>query len=558
MPAPAPATLPSTKSEGPGSIGPPTAGAPSKDLTLHVRQRDAIVTKEFSLVNSRLKTAEREIETQRLTIIELQSRDEESKKEREEFALRLNATQAQTDHLQSLLSTYLKSQGVQTSDLGGASTVSELIVGNVEALSVEDSRKLTEIMNESLATLYGVKKFSPKEHGQYPQVSKSHMEWPSQNKGGVKKPLHRFKWDEPYNSPVNQPTFNAWVDHSITKGPGLTGHLDLPSSVLNQRVVSSQCSKRYLAIKQQVVRYYGEKKQQVVGIKRRGEGLDAPEGSINRAELPTKDTVNVGPGDQVYDNPGYDGAPLGDPSLLRIPAQADGVVDLPTLDGAPQDTKPAVLDSPAKDFNLRNNIRSRKNTKLGTRIRQQQHLSGDDAKFQASKYDTYETIGAMSDDERVDSVNEKGETVTTFILHAYDFLSQEMIDCRDAIDRVPDPTKASKKVIRQRGSLQSDPPPKAKIAGGLRTWMIKPEVLAANPQWITEGRVYRSGPEWGKAEGEEQATHKPKKLKLETNPDLQAVQQTEGVWLEAKQKYTNWMKSWAYGTEAGGSESGPS
>ncbi|QRW20534.1 hypothetical protein RhiXN_05523 [Rhizoctonia solani] len=305
------------------------------DLTLHVCQRNAIVTKEFSLVNSHLKTAEREIETQQLTIIELQSQDEESKKECKEFALQLNATQSQTNHLQSLLSTYLKLQGVQTSNLGGASTVSELIVGNVEALSIEDSCKLTEIMNKSLATLYGVKKFSPKEHSQYPQVSKSHMEWPSQNKGRVKKLLHQFKWDKLYNSPVNQPMFNAWVDHLITKGPGLTGHLDLPSSILNQRVVSSQCSKRYLAIKQQVMQYYGKKKQQVVGIKQCREGLDAPEGSINRAELPTKDTVNVRPGDQVYDNPGYDGAPLGNPSLLQIPAQAGGVVDLPMLDRAP-------------------------------------------------------------------------------------------------------------------------------------------------------------------------------------------------------------------------------
>ncbi|GAB1521026.1 hypothetical protein RhiTH_004116 [Rhizoctonia solani] len=505
MPAPGPAALPSTKSKGPGSIGPPTDGAPSKDLTLHVCQRNAIVTKEFSLVNSRLKTAEREIETQQLTIIELQSQDEESKKERKEFALQLNATQSQTNHLQSLLSTYLKLQGVQTSNLGGASTVSELIVGNVEALSIEDSCKLT--------------------------------------------------WDKLYNSPVNQPMFNAWVDHLITKGPGLTGHLDLPSSILNQRVVSSQCSKRYLAIKQQVMQYYGKKKQQVVGIKQCREGLDAPEGIINRAELPTKDTVNIRPGDQVYDNPGYDGAPLGNPSLLQIPAQAGGVVDLPMLDRAPHNTKPAVLDSPAKDFNLRNNIWSRKNTKLGTHIRQQQHLLGDDAKFQASKYDTYKTIGAMSDDKHVDLVNKKGKTITTFILHAYDFLSQEMIDCCDAIDRVPDPTKALKKVIWQHGSFQSDLPPKAKIAGGLCTWMIKPEILAANPQWITEGYVYRSRPKWGKAEGKEQAMHKPKKLKFKANPDLQAVQQTQGVWLEAKQKYTNWMKSWAYGTKAGGSES---
>ncbi|CAE6441999.1 unnamed protein product [Rhizoctonia solani] len=383
------------------------------------------------------------------------------------------------------------------------------------------------------ASLYGVKRFSPKEHGIYPTVSKSHLEWPSRMESGSRVTLLCFKWDESYNSPLNQPSFSAWVDHSIKHGPQLAGHLDLPTNNLNQRVMSSLCAKRYLATKQQVTRHHGEKKPKIVGIKRRVEELDAPEHKVepdSEVEQPLGDLASDGLGYQP-DNEGHDGTPgiNIDPALLEG-AALDGVDPQafdPNLNPSPsipilnavhntsEDVNAEALAAHTKDFNSKNNIRSRKSTKLTTRSKQQKGLTGADDKFKGSKYDSYETIGVMSEDEHVDSVDKNGETITTFISHAYDFLSQEMIDCRDAIDKVTDPTKGSKKVTRKRGSTRSGPPPKAAKIGALRSWMIKSDVLLADPQWFTDGRVYKSGPEWGEPEGEELISRKSKKPKLD-------------------------------------------
>ncbi|KDN33955.1 hypothetical protein RSAG8_12954, partial [Rhizoctonia solani AG-8 WAC10335] len=549
-------TAPSGTSSGAlGRDSSTAAGVAPINLSMHIRQHDAAtrfrpydaaVTKEFNSLKSRLRTAEDEISALWLTIVELQNRDEDSKKEREDYAFRIRTAEAHGQHLQNnrdedskkeredyafrirtaeahgqhlqnVLYTYLKSQGVQIDNLGGATTMSELIVGKSDALSTEDNIKATEIMNESLANLYGVKKFSPKEHGPYPKVSKSHLEWPSRIESGVRVSLHRFKWDEAYNSPLNQPTFSAWVDHSIQQGPALAGHVDLPSSILNQRVMSSLCAKRYSAIKQQVMRYHGDKKPKIAGIKRRGEELDAPESKID-LDSGVEPSADVAHDYQLHDHPGHDSAPLIDPALLGSLVQVSGVADLQMPEPVPgspipgssgvhkayEDVKPDLPaesfntnnnirnlrpeayedvkpDLPAESFNTNNNIRSRKITKLTTRRKQRSALSGADDKFKESKYDGYEAICAMSEDERIDSVDAKGETVTTFVshaydflsqdaicamsederidsvdtkgetvttfvLHAYDFLSQDIIDCRDAIDRVPDPTKNSKRI----------------------------------------------------------------------------------------------------------------
>ncbi|EUC58287.1 hypothetical protein RSOL_246900, partial [Rhizoctonia solani AG-3 Rhs1AP] len=74
---------------------------------------------------------------------------------------------------------YLKPQGIRLNNLGSATTIPELHTGKIDALSAEEASKTTDIINESFTSLYGVKKFSPKEHGLYPTVSKSHLEWPS-------------------------------------------------------------------------------------------------------------------------------------------------------------------------------------------------------------------------------------------------------------------------------------------------------------------------------------------------------------------------------------------
>ncbi|KAG8687000.1 hypothetical protein FRC11_007986 [Ceratobasidium sp. 423] len=362
-------------SGGPGPVGSTTARVIPNNLPVHIRQRNATVTRELGTLKSHLRAIQDDILTLQSTIIALQNRDEESKKEREDYAFRLKIAEAQTQYLQGVLFTYLESQVVRINNLGSATTMSELYGRKADTLSKEDANKATDIMNESLASLYGVTKFSPKEHGAYPKVSKAHLEWPSRVESSIRVPLHGFKWDESYNSLLNQPTFKAWVEHSIKHGPTLAGHLDLPSSVLDQRVMNSLCAKQYSTIKQQVMRYHGENKPKVTGIKQHGEGLDAPEpktGSGNEAGEPFGDLANTGCDYQLYGDHGRDDAPLINPALLGDLAQVGGMADLqmpelfpvPSIPDSinahemPENANSVIAESQAKDYNPKDNIHS--------------------------------------------------------------------------------------------------------------------------------------------------------------------------------------------------------
>lgn len=69
--------------------------------------------------------------------------------------------------------------------------------------------------------------------------------------------------------------------------------------------------------------------------------------------------------------------------------------------------------------------------------------------------------------------------------------------------RDPDPTKgAAARLRRIRGEVIEDfEPPKTKtLATRIRAWMVKPELLAANPHWFTHGQVAPNGTLWGDAE----------------------------------------------------------
>ncbi|KDN35030.1 hypothetical protein RSAG8_11917, partial [Rhizoctonia solani AG-8 WAC10335] len=523
---------------GSSNVGPTATGIAPNNLSLNIRQREAAVTKELTTVKLRLRTAEDDIASLRSTIVELQARDEESKREHDDQALCLEMVEAQAQHLQTMLHIYLKSQGIQMDDLGSASTISELYVGKVDALSADETSKTTDIMNESLAICmraYTESRDSVPRSMAFTQQCQSPI-WSGRPEWNLVLALLYFA-SSGTSRTTHRSTNLRLVPGSIIQsntGLNLQATWTYPRIYTsNQRVMSSLCAKRYLATKQQVTRHHGEKKPKIVGIKRRVEELDAPEHKVepdSEVEQPLGDLASDGLGYQP-DNEGHDGTPgiNIDPALLEG-AALDGVDPQafdPNLNPSPsipilnavhntsEDVNAEALAAHTKDFNSKNNIRSRKSTKLTTRSKQQKGLTGVDDKFKGSKYDSYETIGVMSEDEHVDSVDKNGETITTFISHAYDFLSQEMIDCRDAIDKVTDPTKGSKKVTRKCGSTRSGPPPKAAKIGALRSWMIKSDVLLANPQWFTDGRVYKSGPEWGEPEGEELISRKSKKPKLD-------------------------------------------
>lgn len=150
-----------------------------------------------------------------------------------------------------------------------------------------------------------------------------------------------------------------------------------------------------------------------------------------------------------------------------------------------------------------NDLRSRATGKYHKRSRQRGLLTGVNAKYLDAKYDSYFVPGAMSDDEDeyklVDGVWVKSAGV--FISREWDFVSQELRDCRDAVDAVPDPNDKARAVRRIRGDPKSGVPRKWKEEKwAMRKWMINADVLALHPDWETSRLVLGNGAAWGEPE----------------------------------------------------------
>ncbi|KAG8736735.1 hypothetical protein FRC11_002473 [Ceratobasidium sp. 423] len=143
VPVPVPAALSVATSGGLGPVGSTTARVIPNNLPVHIHQCNATVTRDLNTLKSHLRAAQDDILTLQSTIIKLQNRDEESKKECEDYAFRLKIAEAQTQYLQGVLFTYLEFQGVRINDLGSATTMSELYSGKADTLSKEDANKAT-------------------------------------------------------------------------------------------------------------------------------------------------------------------------------------------------------------------------------------------------------------------------------------------------------------------------------------------------------------------------------------------------------------------------------
>ncbi|CAE6515605.1 unnamed protein product [Rhizoctonia solani] len=269
---------------------------------------------------------------------------------------------------------------------------------------------------------------------------------------------------EEYNSPKNLPTFNAWIDNCIWQGPASSGVHHLLPSVLNRTNLVSQCAKYYSSIKWQVGTYAGEK-DAIVGIKRHGEELDSPEPNHNPGSdliLGSSSTIKVGPDqdDQLQNPIEFSNALfMFNPAVLngtvQVMGEAEiqqtavtdeplGVPHLGSTQTMPQDAKPQVTGT--NKVNSKANIRSRKTTMLATWEQKRLSLAGDNTKYAQPKYDSYFTLGAMSDEENTEAIDEKGKKVFELVSHEYDFVSDELVNCHQAIDAIPDPNQNSKKL----------------------------------------------------------------------------------------------------------------
>ncbi|KAG8737523.1 hypothetical protein FRC12_017131 [Ceratobasidium sp. 428] len=379
-----------------------------------------------------------------------------------------------------------------------------------------------------------------KEHGPYPSVGKSHISWPSRREGDRLIPVHRFDFNETYNSPRNNDSFLAWVEYSLNHGPAVARIPEPSDSVFNRATVTAACAKQYGYLKRRFKDMLANQAAPLIGIKCKEEDLDAPEfNPLDTLAASGASDNGVGGliggelGGEGVDNPfmGFDGsigtAAAGWP-IPPNPVDYNEILAAQAIQAKPEKVGVAK--------NLREALWSRRNTKLTIRTRKRHLLPPADEKYKGPKYDSYFTFGAMSEDETIEETNANGKKTQKFQARAWDFASDELVQIREAIDKVTDPV-TSKQTERLRGPSKPGPPNKSRgVDTGMRTWMIKPEVMQQNPQWIHESRVYQSGPEWG--ESEPVKTEKPasKRVKVEAALDLSLAQQTQGDWLQAKRE----------------------
>ncbi|CUA70798.1 hypothetical protein RSOLAG22IIIB_09135 [Rhizoctonia solani] len=531
----------------------PIGGKNEKPLTPSVnRQQNAAALQQIIALTNRLKSATEQIDAQNITIVELQNRDEENKQAINKLTLRIDSCEKSNKVIQATLDMVTKSIGIDLNQILHASDTSGGTSAPSHAgdLTEAEEEKVASIVKAAILRLYGMTKFSPKDHGIYPLVSKDHMEWPHKYEGNRRVNFHRFNFgkDFTYASPCNNDSFQAWIDLSLSQGAVLVGGDQLPSRVLNRNSVTKHCITHFRYLQRRVREYFGKDSVPVAGIKRRGEGLDEPMAGESQV-IGIPGTMAAGSsldGSQI----------LLDPSLIAGPVEYPPMAATDPMSSRlnTEDIKPTVK----KEKNTKENMRSRSQGKLAIRTRKRNALEGINETYKLPKYDGFFTIGGTSDDEAVDVTNEKGEVVEEFHARPWAFASDERVKCQVAVDATQDPQPNPRQTTRRRGTNMVDTPPISKIVKtGVLSWMVKPEILKKNPQWLTQHRVYPSGPEWGEEEPKDppRKSKASKRVKLEdVSTNLDQIHKAQEEFQVAQQRVDEYENATL--TEGGPANSG--
>ncbi|CUA74370.1 Metal resistance protein YCF1 [Rhizoctonia solani] len=321
---------------------------------------------------------------------------------------------------------------------------------DVISLTVDEDRvqrdgTLKQVVYKCLCEMCGVPHFHDLCYMIFPGVDEGNPSWPSTtNEKGERCPYMRLDYNKPFDDPRNWAQLTLWADHVMNHGASVMPEAAALLSKLSIEQVRTACKLRFQYLRKDFkskVKKFAEVQVQA---------------TANENSLPI---------DPILQPPNAPQIPPVDP-----PYPATSIPEL----------------------------RSRAKGKSKLRAAKRERLTGDAAKFQAPKYDSYFQPGAMSDDEDkynlVDGVWVKVPNL--FESREYDFISEE---CRDAVDAVPNPSEKSRPTPRVRGLPKPGPPRKAvSVPWALRAWMINSRVLAANT-WLADGLVLANGVAWGDA-----------------------------------------------------------
>ncbi|KAL1945551.1 hypothetical protein VTO73DRAFT_2402 [Trametes versicolor] len=320
-----------------------------------------------------------------------------------------------------------------------------------------ESVSMKLVINTAFKRLMGVTKLTGSALPPYPKgLSLVDPAWPQDSHS--KKPLLRFEWDESEKTRINDEGLKmvlTWIQASGgTTVPRCQEDL---ADVLEFDLVG-RIAQRWKYLRKEA------RKHQRATSSSGAQGLNVQSAS---AVLVL--------GDDDDDDDDGDGAGVGGG-------------DDPELENAkePAGVSRSVLSSRAKG---KCSARSRK--RVGTI-------------YEDRKYDAAFTPNAMSDDEDDPDAPFVDGKATQYVSRAPGHRSNAMQTLVDVVDPRKDPNSVKEQLMvkRVRGppKLDAKPPRANKLSLRLRAWQIDPAYLAANPDWLTTGRVAISGIAWGDLE----------------------------------------------------------
>ncbi|KAG8709298.1 hypothetical protein FRC11_005681 [Ceratobasidium sp. 423] len=415
------------------------------------------ISKGIESLNARITSLELDKSTLRGRVEALEEANENTEKATCQMAADLNAQKYHIDYLQNLLlisnaATHMKlppdllddDVDANLDDPNLATDDTDTITLTVDESKIQQDWALKRAVYKSLCQMCGVPHLCDLHYMAFPPVDEEHPDWPlTINERNERCPYMRLDYSQPIDEPKNWAQLNAWANYTMNHGASVSPEAAKVLSRLSIKQIKTACLLRF--------RYLHKDFRKKL---REAEGAPAE---------PIGNNIPIDPVIQQLDATPNAGATLPHP-ITPIPE----------------------LCSQAKG-------------KCKLRAAKREKLTGEATKFQEPKYDSYFLPGPMSDDE--DKYNLVDGTwvkvPNLFESREFEFVSDEMRQCCDAVDAIPNPSEKSRPTPRIHGPPKPGPPHKAStIPWALRAWMIKPTFLATNT-WLNDGLVLSNGVAWG-------------------------------------------------------------
>ncbi|KAG9118541.1 hypothetical protein FRC07_006899 [Ceratobasidium sp. 392] len=304
-----------------------------------------------------------------------------------------------------------------------------------------ESRLFMKAVNSCLFHLMGAVSYLKAEHEMvYPEgLTPQDENWPSEGVGAARRPLLRFDFTKRHDDPINVDSFKQWCTFVRERGAQRVPKAESILAQATEDTIKQRCAIKY--------QYEADKYKRSI-----------------KTQL------------QALDNAQHE------------QEQGDGGSGGDTADDGVQRRVPDAKKKRTAAY------RARSSGKMKSRERRMALLPAD--QYTEMQRATMLTPGAQSQDETEYEVGEDGARRKTkrFTTRAWPFLSDTFVAMKQAIDAIADPSPERGYQTRVPGPPREGDPPRNKMNEHcLREWMIKPDVLAAHPEWTRTRRVIPDG-----------------------------------------------------------------